>query len=82
MDVSGWYSYLLEKEIACSQRGIPVPHTGVKSWRSKKSRAGKPNGVSANSRIASFYDDEGEKGPVVRRTIRRKEKALWLSESE
>jgi hypothetical protein len=64
---------------ANSGKGIPVPGTGVKRHRSVNDRAGK--GVISSSRIVSHrYSDEGEKGPKLRREIRRKEKALFKRE--
>ncbi|WPH58154.1 hypothetical protein SEA_LUCKYSOCKE_203 [Streptomyces phage LuckySocke] len=58
-------------------KGIPVPGTGTRRYR--KSRNG--SGVSASSRVLShYYADEGEKGRTVRKLVRNRERALWLSE--
>ena len=57
-------------------KGIPVPHTGYSRRRKPVNGAG----VSANSRVTHYFADEGEKGAYVRRIVRRKERALWLSE--
>lgn len=58
-------------------KGIPVPHTGYQ----RKFKYANGSGVSANSRILSHrYADEGEKGRNIRREVRRKERAQWLSE--
>jgi len=58
-------------------KGIPVPGTANRNRRKYKNGAG----VSANSRVLSHhYADEGEKGQAHRREIKRKERALWLSE--
>lgn len=58
-------------------KGIPVPGTGVKRYRDTSRQPG----VMANSRIVSGrWADEGEKGPRLRREIRRKEKALFKRE--
>ncbi len=63
------------------EKGKPVPGTGVRRSRGKWTHNGA--GVSANSRILSHhYADEGETGKAHRREIRRKERALWLSEWE
>lgn len=59
-------------------KGIPVPHTGY--GRTYKHKNG--SGVSANSRILSHrYADEGEKGALIRREVRRKERAQWLMDA-
>lgn len=39
-------------------------------------------GVSANSRIVSRWQDEGETGQPLRREIRRREERLWRKEIE
>lgn len=58
-------------------KGIPVPGTGTRRYR--KHRNG--SGVSASSRVLShYYADEGEKGSYVRKLVRNRERALWLSE--
>ncbi len=58
-------------------KGIPVPHTGKIRYR--KHRNG--SGVSASSRVLShYYADEGEKGSYVRKLVRNRERAMWLSE--
>jgi hypothetical protein len=60
---------------------IPVANTGRSRLHSKKNRAGRPNGVMANSRILPHrYADEGDKGQRFRRTIRRLEKVAWQRE--
>ncbi|AYB70842.1 hypothetical protein SEA_YABOI_264 [Streptomyces phage Yaboi] len=69
---------------ANSAKGIPIPGTGRRSCRcgfcSQNSSAN--GGVSASSRILPHrYADEGEKGPLLRREIRRKERAVWLAEA-
>jgi hypothetical protein len=58
-------------------KGIPVPHTGY----SKRRKCKNGSGVSASSRVLShYYADEGEKGSYVRKLVRNRERALWLSE--
>lgn len=58
-------------------KGIPVPGTGKISYR--KHRNG--SGVSASSRVLShYYADEGEKGRGIRKLVRNRERALWLTE--
>lgn len=62
-------------------RREPVAGSGRSRWHSRKNRPGKANGVSASSRIVSHrYADEGEKGPSLRREIRRKERRFWTRE--
>jgi hypothetical protein len=58
-------------------KGIPVPHTGYSRRRKPVNGAG----VSASSRVLSHhYADEGDKGRWVRKLVRNRERALWLSE--
>lgn len=56
--------------------GIPVPHTGRKRYH-RTTQAG----VSASSHVVSHrYADEGEKGRLMRRLVRRRETRLWKRE--
>jgi hypothetical protein len=58
-------------------KGIPVSHTGKRKRRKCTNGAG----VSASSRVLShYYADEGDKGRWVRKVVRNRERALWLSE--
>ena len=58
-------------------KGVPVPYTGGKKWR----KGANGSGVSASSRVLShYYADEGEKGRYVRKLVRSRERAMWLSE--
>jgi|SRR5882757_9134377 len=58
-------------------RGVPVPRTGY----SRVHKYANGSGVSANSRVLShMYADEGEKGRYIRKLVRTRERALWLSE--
>lgn len=58
-------------------KGIPVPHTGVRRYR--KSVNG--SGVSASSRVLShYYANEGEKGSYVRKLVRSRERQMWRDE--
>lgn len=58
-------------------KGIPVEGTGKISYRKHKNGSG----VSANSRILPHrYADEGEKGKLIRKQVRHRERALWLSD--
>lgn len=77
---NGCVSQVIARELALKEKGIPVPGTG----RSKSGcgyNKTKNSGVSAHSHIVTKWDDEGEKGPLVRREIRRKERALWMAEA-
>lgn len=57
------------------EKGIPVPRTGKRRWHSGKN-SGK-TGVIGNSHVVSHrYMDEGDKGPALRREIRRKEQVI------
>lgn len=67
-------------DYAHSAKGIPVPSTGKRDTGFGDNKT-KSHGVIGGSHIVSKWDDEGEKGPLVRREIRRKERALWLSEA-
>ena len=71
------FSYVRPKLRHATEKGIPVPRTGSYGRRKYKNGAG----VSANSRVLSHhYRDEGERGQAHRREIKRKERAMWLSE--
>ena len=71
------YEYKRPKLVHATEKGVPVP--GIRSGGRRKYKNGA--GVSANSRVLSHhYRDEGEKGKGHRREIKRKERALWLSE--
>lgn len=60
---------------------LPVPRTGRHRWHSRKSRAGRPNGVLSASRILPHrYADEGDKGRWFRRILRRCEERAWVRE--
>lgn len=71
------YSRIKSWDDAAVTRGVPVPGTGVRRYRKSVNGAG----VSANSRILPHrYADEGEKGREIRKMVRHRERALWLSE--
>lgn len=73
------YSRLVAREYARSEKGIPVPGTGNYHGHSGKN-SGK-TGVIANSHVVSHrYADEGEKGPCLRREIKRKERIMVKAE--
>lgn len=56
--------------------GIPVKGTGRKHYRRTTQ-----GGVSASSHVVSHrYADEGEKGRLMRRLVRRREERLWKRE--
>lgn len=60
-------------------KGIPVPRTSSRRYHSKKD-SGK-TGVIGNSHIVSHrYMMEGDKGPALRREIKRKERLMVLAE--
>lgn len=81
-NIADWYAYwewMRNRRFHAlpEDKGIPVPHTGYQ----RKFKYANGSGVSANSRILSHrYADEGEKGRNIRREVRRKERAQWLSE--
>lgn len=78
-DFNASYSRVVAREYACSEKGIPVPGTGNYRWHSGKN-SGKA-GVIANSHVVSHrYADEGEKGPSLRREIKRKERIMVEAE--
>lgn len=53
-----------------------------RDWKFWYSRA-KNGGVIGNSRIVPHrYMDEGDKGPALRREIKRREERLWRKEAE
>jgi hypothetical protein len=84
LTVSRSMSRAIAREHAESSRGIPIPGTGRRTCRCGHcSQNSNSNcGVIANSRVLPHrYADEGEKGPLLRREIRRKERALWLAEA-
>lgn len=61
---------------------MPVPGTGRRRYHSRKDRAGRPNGVISSSRILPHqYADEGDKGPTLRRKLRRAENRMWRAET-
>lgn len=60
------------------EKGTPVAGTGGKRWRKWSANNG---GVSAGSHVVSHhYANEGDKGRTVRKLVRNRERALWLSE--
>lgn len=66
-------------------KGVPVP--GLRGRRRCRcgscstNRAGKPSGVSANERLLSHhYADEGDRGVLFRRQLRRLSNELWRRE--
>lgn len=65
---------------AHSEKGTPIPGTGhgVRGFSENKT---KNHGVIGGSHIVTKWDDEGEKGTLVNREIRRKEKVLWMAEA-
>lgn len=78
-ELHAYWSWLSKRRFHAlpEDKGIPVPHTG--KWNRRKHANG--SGVSASSRILSHrYADEGEKGTLIRREVRRKERAQWLSD--
>lgn len=73
------YSRVRAREYARSEKGIPVPGTGRMAAPSGKN-SGK-TGVIGNSHVVSHrYMDEGEKGPSLRREIKRKERIMVEAE--
>lgn len=75
-----WYNYIRSEEVARSVKGVPIPGTGhgVRGFGENKT---KNHGVIGGSHIVTKWDDEGEKGTLVNREIRRKERALWMAEA-
>lgn len=72
------YGYKRHRLTHATEKGVPVPRTGCYGRRKYVNGSG----VSANSRVLSHrYRDEGEKGKILRREIKRKERALWRSEA-
>lgn len=60
-------------------KGIPVEGTGVRRHRRSWTHNG--TSVSSGSHVLShYYADEGDKGRWVRKLVRRRERAMWLSE--
>lgn len=67
------------KMVHAKKRGIPVPRTGYRRWHSEANKG--KSGVIANSHVVSHrYMSEGEKGPDLRREIKRKERVMVASE--
>lgn len=57
------------------RKGIPVPRTGYRRWHSGANKG--KSGVIANSHVVSHrYMSEGDKGPSLRREIKRKERVI------
>lgn len=76
-DFNASYSRLVAFELATAGKGIPVPHTGYQ--RRYKHTNG--SGVSASSRVLShYYADEGEKGRMIRKLVRGRERQMWRNE--
>lgn len=71
-------------EFANSSKGIPIPGTGCRNCRCYfcAQNSSRNSGVMGNSKILSHrYAGEGERGPVFRREIRRKENVMWRNEA-
>ncbi|MER6231773.1 hypothetical protein ABT169_21915 [Streptomyces sp. NPDC001616] len=62
----------------------PVPGTGRKSPAALRSKTGGKSGggVSAGSHVVEGrFADEGDKGGLIRRLVRRREARLWKKEA-
>jgi hypothetical protein len=62
-----------------TEKGIPVPRTGARRWHSGKS-SGKTGVIGSSRMLPHRYMDEGDKGAIHNRHIKRVERAQWLSE--
>lgn len=72
-------SYERPKMVHAKEKGIPIPRTGYRRWHSNANKG--KSGVIANSRVVSHrYMSEGDKGPDLRREIKRKERVYVAAE--
>lgn len=78
-ELRAWWRYVasLRYTTLPEYKGIPVPDTGKRNRRKHKNGPG----VSAHSRVLSRrFADEGKKGKHVRRSVRQRERELWVAD--